>query len=316
MHNAFRMSIEARRRALYAAGTRGLVSGRPDPGLPPAEETRPMIEFEPFLDEDAKLAGQKRSTTIQSISIAMRFLNVLATAGRAMPLGELAQHARTGRSTAHRYIQSLIKEGLAAQDPVSGHYDLGPAALGIGIAALRRVDAVELAGVQMKQLAAHHAMSGGVAIWTERGPTLVRWYRSAHFSITPLGLGDVLPLDNTACGLVFQAYLSRAQIEVARRAQPAHFRGTPPGRAATEEVRRQGWAEMTSHLLSGVTGQAAPILDAQGELACVVTTVADLGKLNAPEERLALQDAARLVNRATGGRSVLDEGAPGQVAPG
>lgn len=261
-----------------------------------------MIEFEPFPDEDAETQGQKRSTTIQSISIAMRFLNVLAAAGRALPLVELARQSHTGRSTAHRYMQSLVKEGLAAQDPISGHYDLGAGALSIGIAALRRVDAVEMAGVQMKQLAENHAMSGGVAIWTDRGPTLVRWYRSAHFAITPLGLGDTLPVDNTACGLVFQAFLPRAAIEAARRIQPPHFAGASPGKAVIDRVRREGWAELTSHLLSNVTGQAAPILDAQGELTCVVTTVTDLGKLNRPEDRLALQDAARLINRATGGQ--------------
>ncbi|WP_151719465.1 IclR family transcriptional regulator [Gemmobacter serpentinus] len=261
-----------------------------------------MMEFELFPDEDANASGQKRSTTIQSISVAMRFLSILAESGRALPLAELARLSRTGRSTAHRYMQSLVKEGLAMQDPVSSHYDLGAAALSIGIAALRRVDAVEMAGVQMKQLAENHAMSGGVAIWTDRGPTLVRWYRSAHFAITPLGLGDVLPIDNTACGYVFQSFLQRAQIEAARRVQPAHFRGTAPGKAVTDRIRREGWAELTSHLLSNVTGQAAPILDAQGELSCVVTTVTDLGKLNAPEDRLALQDVARLINRATGGQ--------------
>ncbi|WP_323038344.1 IclR family transcriptional regulator [Gemmobacter sp.] len=265
-----------------------------------------MMEFELFPDEDPEGEPQKRASTIQSISIAMRFLTIMATAERALPLGDLARAAQTGRSTAHRYLQSLVKEGLATQDPASGHYDLGAAALGIGIAALRRVDAVELAGVQMKQLAQHHAMSGGVAIWTDRGPTVVRWYRGAHFSINPLGLGDVLPIDNTACGHVFQAWLPRAQIEQVRRVQPTHFRGTPPGRAVIERVRSERWSEMTSHLLSGVTGQAAPVLDAQGELACVVTTVADLGKLNAPTDRLALQDAARLINRATGGQTLLD----------
>lgn len=265
-----------------------------------------MMEFEPFLDEDAKLSDGKRSATIQSISIAMRFLNILAAAERALPLGELAQISRTGRSTAHRYMQSLVKEGLAVQDPATSLYDLGPAALSIGIAALRRVDAVEIAGAQMKQLAQTHSLSGGVAIWTEQGPTLVRWYRGAHFAITTVSLGDVLPIDNTACGFVFQAFLPRARIEAARRVQPPHFRGTPPGKSQIDRIRAEKWSEMTSHLLSNVTGQAAPILDAQGELACVLTTVADFGRLNAPENRLILQDVARLVNRSTGGQSTFD----------
>ena len=264
-----------------------------------------MMEFEPFFDDDAGAAGQKRSTTIQSISIAMRFLHVLAVAERALPLAEIARQTRTGRSTAHRYMQSLVKEGLAVQELLSGHYDLGPAALSIGIAALRRVDAVELSGLQMKQLAENHAISGGVAIWTDRGPVLVRWYRSAHFAVTAVMLGDVLPVDNTACGMVFQAHLPRAAIEAARRIQPPHFAGTPPGKAAIDQVRRENWAELTSHLLSNVTGQAAPIFDAQGELACVLTTVTDLGRLHRPDDRHALRDVARLINRATGGQPSL-----------
>ena len=253
------------------------------------------------------VAEQKRSTTIQSISIAMRFLKILAGSERSMPLAELARLSGTGRSTAHRYMQSLVKEGLVQQDAASSHYALGAAALSIGIAALRRVDAVEIAGTQMKLLTATHAMSGGVAIWTERGPMLVRWYRSAYFSINSVALGDILPIDNTACGQVFQGYLTPAEVTAARQKQPEHFRGTQPRPSEIERIRAEGWAEMTSHLLSGVTGQAAPVLDAQGELSCVVTTTTNLGELRRPEDRLALQDVARLVNRMTGGISYLSQ---------
>ncbi|WP_121066343.1 IclR family transcriptional regulator [Chachezhania antarctica] len=265
-----------------------------------------MNEFELYPDEEQDAPGKKRTATIQSISVAMRFLSLLAATDGPLPLGDLAKQARVGRSTAHRYMQSLVKEGMAVQDPASSQYDLGPAALTMGIAALRRVDAVEMAGVQMKQLAHSSALSCGVTIWNDRGPTLVRWYRSAHFAIAPLQLGDTLPIDNTAVGLVFQAFLPRARIEAARRVQPDHFRGTPPDKTLVDRIRTERWAELTSHLLSNVTGQAAPILDAQGELSCVVTTVTDLGRLRSPDDRHALQEVARVINRATGGLSYFD----------
>jgi DNA-binding IclR family transcriptional regulator len=246
-------------------------------------------------------APEKRSGTIQSITMAMRFLDCLAEAGTALPLADLGRRTGTGRSTAHRYMQSLVKEGLAVQDPASSAYDLGPAALGLGLAALRRVDAVEIAGAQMRALAERQAMSGGVTIWTDRGPVFVRWYRSAQFSISSIGLGDVLPLDNSACGHVFQAFLPRARVEAARAAQPEAFRGTPPSRSEIDRIRRDCWCELTSHLLTDVTGQAAPVFDGQGEIACVITTVTDLGQLRAPSDRLALQEVGKVVNRATGG---------------
>lgn len=172
-----------------------------------------------------------RSTTIQSVSIAARFLDILANAEGPLALCEIAKRGQTGTSTAHRYMQSLVKEGFVAQDVANGHYDLGPAALSIGIGALRRIEPVGVAARHMKALSLRIAASCGVAIWTERGPTIIRWYRSAHFVISTVALGDVLPLDKTACGLVFQAYLpsekSRPRASCSRRAFVARCRRRP-----------------------------------------------------------------------------------------
>lgn len=250
----------------------------------------------------------RRDTTIQSVSVAARFLRVLMNADRELPLGEIARRVGTGRSTAHRYLQSLVKEGLAQQDPASGHYDLGPLAVSVGIGALRRVDAVEIAARHMKDLALTVAMSCGVAVWTDRGPTVVRWYRSAYFAINAIGLGEMLPVDNSACGLVFQAHLPAATAAAARAQQPAHFRGTPPDEALLDEVRAAGWSELTAHLLPGVTGQAAPVFNAQGEIACVVTSVTDVGQLRSPSERGMLLEQAARINAATGGAMARSTG--------
>ncbi|WP_346915684.1 IclR family transcriptional regulator [uncultured Roseibium sp.] len=254
--------------------------------------------------------SEKRSGTIQSVSIAARFLNILANAEEPLALGALARHADTGSSTAHRYMQSLVKEGLAMQDPQTGLYDLGPSALSIGIGALKRIDPVEIAARHMKDFVREHAASGGVAIWTERGPTLVRWYRSAYFTISSVGLGDVLPVDNTACGLMFQAFLPPDRIEAARRLQPEHFRGKKPSADTLARVRASCWAELTNHLLPDITGQAVPVFDAQQEIACVMTTVTNLGQEAAPEERTALFEKAKLVARETGGYELFNTDSP------
>ncbi|MBF3290669.1 IclR family transcriptional regulator, partial [Pseudomonas aeruginosa] len=80
-----------------------------------------------------------------------------------------------------------------------------------------------------------------------------------------------------------------------------HFRGSPPSRALLDEVRERCWAELTSHLLSNVTGQAAPVFDAQQEIVCAMTTVTDLGQLQSAEDRDALFHEALQVNQSTGG---------------
>ncbi|WP_307008156.1 IclR family transcriptional regulator [Agrobacterium tumefaciens] len=252
-------------------------------------------------DEAPENEGEKRSALIQSVSIAARFLNLLARSDTALALGELAKRAGTGRSTAHRYMQSLVREGLVTQDPASGSYDLGPAALGIGISALRRINPVETAGCQMKALAAQIDASCGVAIWTERGPTVVRWARSASFSISTVALGDVLPLDNSACGLVFQSYLPSERIAAVRKLQPAAFRGSRPDARVLETIREVGGAELNEHLFSALTGKAAPVFDAQGELCCVVTTVSFVANAEAERHFSRLIEAARQATAESGG---------------
>lgn len=252
-------------------------------------------------DRDIAETTRKRSGNIQSVSIATRFLNILANAAEPTALGMIAREAGTGSPTAHRYLQSLVKEGLAMQDPQTGFYDLGPTALSIGIAALKRIHPVEIAAKHMKELANGFAASAGVAIWTERGPTVVRWYRSSLYSISSVGLGDVLPVDNSACGLAFQAFLPESQIDMARKLQPAHFRGKRASRADLESVRKTCWIELTDHLLPGITGQAVPVFDAQQEIACVMTTVTNLGLMLKQEERRALFECAKQVVTETGG---------------
>ncbi|GGB27787.1 IclR family transcriptional regulator [Allosediminivita pacifica] len=249
--------------------------------------------------------GHRKAGTIQSVSTAATFLRVLANASGPLALGVIAKRAGTSGSMAHRYLQSLVREELAVQDPASGHYDLGPLALGVGVAALGRLDPVELAADAMKDFAARTAASAGVAIWTERGPTLVRWYRSAIFSISSLGLGDVLPLDNTACGLIFQAYLPQDRVASARATQPESFRGSPPTEDRLAEVRASGWLELQGHLLPHVAGQAVPVFDAQGEIACVMTTVANLGDALSSEIGRELSEVAINLSKATAGRVAI-----------
>lgn len=255
--------------------------------------------------DDDHTASAKRPGTIQSVSIAVRVLKILSEASRPLVMGEIARRSETTSSTAHRYLQSLVGEGLAMQDPVSGFYSLGPLALNIGMAALRLVDPLEVAAKHMKDLADTSAASAGVAILTDRGPVLVRWYRSAVFSISSVGIGDVLPLDNTACGYVFQAFMSASRIDTIRQAQPDIFRGTKPSESTLEKVREECWSGLSNHLLPDIVGQAVPVFDAQDELACVMTTINDLNQSSKGIEAKRLLEKAEIVARETGRDSLM-----------
>src|SRR6266571_9000099 len=62
---------------------------------------------------------------IQSVEVAARILQALIAAGRPVPLKDLAKLARMHPGKAHRYLVSLTRTELVAQDDLSGHYGIG-----------------------------------------------------------------------------------------------------------------------------------------------------------------------------------------------
>ena len=234
-----------------------------------------------------------RSSTIQSVSVAARVLRALTYADGSLPLGAVAKRAAVSSSLAHRYLQSLVQEGLAEQDRVSGRYDLGPHALTLGLSALRRIDVLDLASHAMKAFTLDTGLSGGLAVWTERGPTIVRWFRGPGFAITSVSLGDVLPLRNSATGRVFDAFLAAA-----------HTRGVLDAfdddrQRDRDAVRRAGFARMTGHLMADIGGLACPVFDAQGEIACAITCVFPTAQTDAADAlKQLIKTAADASSRA------------------
>ena len=79
--------------------------------------------------------------------------------------------------------------------------------LHLGLAALARVEAIELATTALKELVARIEEGGTLAVWGDEGPTIVRWLRGGGIGVTSLGLGTIFPLLSSATGQVFLAHL-------------------------------------------------------------------------------------------------------------
>jgi hypothetical protein len=118
--------------------------------------------------------GQMRAG-IQSVEVGFALLEALSQASGALMLRDLASAARMSAAKAHRYLVSFQRMGLVMQDPVSTRYDLGPAALRLGLATLSRIDAVKLARDRVPALLAETGHTLAIAVWGNHGPTMVHW---------------------------------------------------------------------------------------------------------------------------------------------
>src|SRR5215207_318095 len=137
----------------------------------------------------------KERAGIQSVEVGFGLLDVLAKAPGPLMLRDLAAAAGMSAAKAHRYLVSFQRLQLVAQDAVSTRYDLGPAALKLGLASLSRIDAVKLARERvpaiMEQIGGHTL---ALAVWGNHGPTIIHWEESPHVLPVNLRLGDVMPL--------------------------------------------------------------------------------------------------------------------------
>ena len=93
----------------------------------------------------AVAAPRERRQRVQSAQTGMAVLKGLARLGGRASLSGLAACVGESPAKVHRYLVSLIEEGLVAQDTATQQYLLGVEAMMIGVAAMRQADPVRMA---------------------------------------------------------------------------------------------------------------------------------------------------------------------------
>lgn len=124
--------------------------------------------------------GTARRSGVQSVGVGAALLRALADANGPEPLGVLARAAEMSPAKAHRYLLSFVQAGLVVQSERTGNYDLGPLATRLGLAAIERFDVVRVATERLTDLRDAVDATTYFALWTDLGPTVVRFALSAH----------------------------------------------------------------------------------------------------------------------------------------
>ena len=200
---------------------------------------------------------------IQSVELAMTVLQALERGLGPMTLTQIATAAGMGASKAHRYLVSLCRIGLVAQEHRSGQYDLGPGMRRLGIEALRRVDEAGVAADYMPGLRDRTSHAVNLAAWGDAGPVIIRWISGGHALPITLRVGSTMPLLTSSLGQVYLAYLPGSMTIPVLEEQLTQKGQAKPSTAELETIRtnvRARGAAVTSHgVIAGVASIAAPI---------------------------------------------------------
>ena len=218
---------------------------------------------------------------VQSVRIAAKILKALAYEDGAQPLKNLASATGLARAKVHRYLTSLRNAGLVSQDPDTGHYQIGPAAVTIGLAGLRRISPIAEVCRALAGLRDTINQTVTAAVWSEAGPIVVAMQESDHWATMNIRIGSRLPILTSAIGRLFLAHLPEAMVRplVAAERDDARSGGlTVPTVDELEnllsEIRQRRLSRAPSALLPDVDAIAAPVFDHRDHLVAVMCVVA------------------------------------------
>jgi DNA-binding IclR family transcriptional regulator len=209
----------------------------------------------------------------------LEILRLFSETRLSLSAAEVAAELGVARSTAYRYLQSLMSSGLI-EERQGGGYALGLRVLELARLARRGTVLPEVALPVMRRLRDELGETvlltrriGEQVICVEREETLAR-VRISYAA------GTVLPLHSGASATVLIAWLPPDEARAMLEAAPLE-RFTPktlvdPDRLVERlaEIRERGYAVSQGELDQGVVGIAFPVHDARGDVFCALGVAA------------------------------------------
>lgn len=230
----------------------------------------------PAEAEPARDTGGRPSTADKTLDILLMF----GEQRRTVSAVEVAQQLGVARSTAYRYLQSLLASGFL-EEAESGGYRLGKRLLRLAWLARRTMEVPVAARPVMRELAAEvgevvllTSLSGHAVVCLERADGSTQQMRISYRA------GQALPLNAGASAYVLLAWLPPEQArELLGGAPLRRFTHQTLVSADSvlrrlEETRAQGYAVSRGELDQDVLGVAAPIRGSGGRVVAAISIAA------------------------------------------
>ena len=252
------------------------------------------------------LLERPASAGIQSIENGTPVLRALVQAKGAMTLTAIAAACGMAPGKAHKYLASYIRTGLVVQNESGGRYDLGPFALELGVAAMRRINVMELAQPALDDLRDLLGNTVSLAIWGNHGPTIMRIAETPDLMSLTVRFGTVMPLLTTAFGRIFAAFLDRRLTQELMQAELDDPSGVAAQSGLTSladveamlapfRARRMSIAENLS--APNRAALAAPVFDHNNRMIAAIALVSMQGRLDLHWDGRPAQELARAATK-------------------
>lgn len=237
-------------------------------------------------------SGPAHSTS-QALERGLAILSAFAEQGSALGIADLARAAELSKSTAHRYVSTLVKLGYLEQDDATRKYRFGHQALQLGYAAINSLDLTHAAARPLQELADETGQTVNLAVLDGCDIVYVDRRRPARAGFRlelSAQVGTRLPAYCTSMGKILLAYADPARVRAVLNQTDLARRG-PKTITAREELMldlartaASGLGINDEELAPGLRSLAAPIRDRSGQVVAAINLAVHLGAWNATIE--------------------------------
>lgn len=185
-----------------------------------------------------------------------------------------------GRPRPARYGNSSI---LSSSSSLRAYISVLSNAL--SLAAIQRADPIRATELALPALVAETGFTALLAVWSNRGPTIVHWQRAGNL-VTSLNLGSVLPVARSSLGRMLVAFLpAGVTAEVLAAEQRREKLDRDAFERELKRARKSRLAYADKSVIPGLFAAASVVLGWNGEAVAAVALIgadADLARPNNP----------------------------------
>lgn len=226
---------------------------------------------------------------IGSLELGLRILDAIAQSSKPLSLTELSKQLELSPSRLYKYLVSLMRTEYIAQDSANC-YSLSHASLTLGVAALRRIDPIQLTFDAVDQLNQDKDVTTSVTIWNGHAPLVIKWLDASQPVAVNIRLGIELSPFFSVSGRIFLANLP----EQRKQELVEQFYSAPPalprhrGKQMEKEVfyqhlskiRSQNYCCFYGDYLPDINVMGSAIHDINGNVSSVVSIMGLSGDID------------------------------------
>jgi IclR family transcriptional regulator, acetate operon repressor len=253
---------------------------------------------------------QGQAQTIVAIERAADVLALFTDADEpTLGVTEIAQSLGLSKAVVYRILSSFRAKGFVDLDESSRRYSLGPRALHLGLAFLRRTNVQALARPEMEKLSRSTGETATLSVRTGDTRVYVDQVTPDRDVKMVVQIGQEFPLHSGGSSKAFLAFLDPVEQEeyLARpleKLTKVTITNVRTLRKELKDVRERGYAMSFGERLDGAGSVAAPVLGHDGRPVAVISICGPVDRIKGAVDKVAkpLAEATQRISRQLGYR--------------